>query len=350
MQRVRARAWFAGARRSCYSAVMKSVRVGVIGLGAIAERAHLPQFAAARGCQLTAVASSRPAAARAAQARYGELAHHADWRSLVTSEDVDAVAVCSANDSHAEITLAALSAGKHVLVEKPMATSLREAERMVTEARATRRVLAVHHNLRFHPAALAAQRAVAAGRIGRLLTLEGTLCHRGPLHWAPHARWFLDSKRVGGGVLMDLGVHVFDLLRFISGLEIRALNAQLIGAAAGVGGRAEHAALCALAFSKRAIGSVNVSWRDQTYRNHYYLQGEDGALAIDLTGDGNVRLLRAGKSLVLPLKTARPSTPQQAFVDAILRKGKSPLLATAADGLAATAAALSAYARRRSLT
>ena len=329
----------------------KDVRVGVIGLGMIAERAHLPNFAAARSAKLCAVSSSRPAAARAACVRYGIETAYGDWRELVRSDALDAVAVCAPNDVHAEITLEALKHGKHVLVEKPMATRALDAARMVATARAERRVLDVHHNLRFHPVAMAARAVLRRGTIGRVIGFEGLLSHRGPKAWAPRAKWFFDPVRVGGGVLMDLGVHASDLLNYFVDSRAERIAAVSVGAARASGGDAEHQAHCLVSLTNGASGTVSVGWRDSTYRNHWYFTGERAALELDFRGAGALTLHSRQGSKSLPLGSERAqSTAQQAFVDRIRGRSSGAVRASATgeDGRYALMLALAALHAGRS--
>jgi predicted dehydrogenase len=326
------------------------VGVGIVGLGKIAERAHLPHFAQSAGCRLVGVSSSRPRVARAMKEQYGVLHYFPDWRDLVASDEIDAVAICTPNDTHAVIALAALRHKKHVLVEKPIATRLADAARMVALARAERRILEVHHHLRFHPWVAQAKRLILRGVIGRPVALEGIFCHRGPKGWAPRASWFFDAKRVGGGVLMDLGVHAFDLLAFWSDDSVKRVSTLGLRAPTPQGGRGEHHAMCSLEFRRGAVGAVTVSWRDSSYRNRWYVMGDRGTLEIDLVGDGSLLCHRKGAATRLGRERgARDVTAQEAFIQRI--RGCRPAGALPAaqgdDGLAALEIALASSASLR---
>lgn len=316
------------------------IRVGVIGLGAIAERAHLPGFAACRGARLTAVASSRPRARRSLAARFDIPLGFATFRELIECDEVDAVAICTPNDEHFEMARAALMNEKHVLLEKPITTRVDEAKQLVALARRKRRVLQVHHNLRFQSAAILGRRVLAAGTIGELVAFDAVMGHRGPAAWARHAKWFFDARRVGGGVLMDLGVHAFDLIRYLSSDEPVRIAATLRGATSSEGGTGEHHANCLLSLASGAEGSVNISWREASYRNSYRFLGTRGAVSVDLAR-GQVTLERNGKIKELSAKTRRAPTAQQAFIRAI---GGEPdeIAARGEDGAIALALALAA--------
>src|SRR5207244_1571321 len=121
-----------------------------------------------------------------------------DWRDVVGRDDVDAVDICTPNVLHAPIAVAAASAGKHVLVEKPIACTLAEADDMLAAARAAGVLLMTAHNVRFFPAFVAAREAVAAGAIGGVTAVRAAFGHAGPQSWSPTSDWFSDPAQPGG--------------------------------------------------------------------------------------------------------------------------------------------------------
>jgi predicted dehydrogenase len=152
-----------------------TLRIGLIGCGTVARRLHLPAFKACPDAEVVAFASHSLASAEAAAAEYGSGGVFGEWRDLIGA--VDAVDVCSPNSAHAAQAIEAAQAGRHVLVEKPMACTVAEADAMVAAARAAGVVLAVAHNMRYVPAAASATspgparpsatRAPAPGHPGR---------------------------------------------------------------------------------------------------------------------------------------------------------------------------------------
>jgi predicted dehydrogenase len=168
--------------------------------------------------------------AAAAAERLGWAEAATDWRSVVTRDDVDLVDVCTPGDSHAEIAIAALEAGKHVLCEKPLANSVAEAEEMVraAEQAARRGVRAmVGFTYRRVPAVMLARQLVAEGRIGELRHVRAQYLQ----DWiaSPDAplSWRLDKARAGSGALGDIGAHIIDLTQFITGERIAEVSGQL---------------------------------------------------------------------------------------------------------------------------
>ena len=314
-------------------------------MGQIALTAHLPGFDKTPHCQITALATQRETHGRKIASKYGASALFKDWRSLVRSPLVDAVTICLPNHLHAPATLAALRAGKHVLVEKPMALNRVEADRMIREATRFRRALMVHQNMRFDPALRCAGKLLRKGAVGPIHSFKCSLTHRGPERWSPQSNWFRDHRRSGGGVLMDLGVHVFDSLRYLLRDEVKAVVALT---PRGMGRIEEHAVVM-LEFRKGAVGTVQLSWKDTHYQNRYYLFGEKGALSVNL-GKGDPVAVEARNQEGFHYPDLTPDcfkpTLYEHFLDCILT-GKTPET-SGAVGAAALAVSEAAYASIRS--
>jgi predicted dehydrogenase len=196
----------------------------VVGCGRVAQQAHLPVLARDRRVELIALAESDEAQLRAAARHAPRAALFADWRELFERSDVEALIICLPNALHAEAARAALALGRHVYLEKPVATNLADA-RAVVEAwrRAPHAVGMLGFNYRFNRLYEGARAHVHAGRLGELIsarTIFSTAEGEGQPAW----------KRVraqGGGALLDLGSHHVDLLRFVFDREVREVSAQI---------------------------------------------------------------------------------------------------------------------------
>jgi predicted dehydrogenase len=235
-----------------------TVRLGVVGCGAIARRAHLPGFkqAGAEVVDVVAFASRSRASAEAARDEWGGGEVVEDWRDLVARDDIDAVDLCTPNALHAEAAIAFAAAGKHVLVEKPMALNVVEADAMLDAAESAGVVLMTAHNLRFAPPFLAAAAAVANGDVGDVRVVRAAFGHGGPKGWAPEATWFFDPAQAGGGALIDLGIHVADLVRAVTHQDVTEVSAFIDGA----DGVVDDAAQVALRLSGGGTGTLSASW------------------------------------------------------------------------------------------
>ncbi|MEU5160030.1 Gfo/Idh/MocA family oxidoreductase [Streptomyces sp. NPDC020875] len=177
---------------------------------------------------LAAIAGRDRSAVRAAAARHGWAAAETDWRDLVARDDVQLVDVCTPGDSHAEIAIAALEAGKHVLCEKPLANSVAEAEAMAAaaEAAAARGQLAmVGFNYRRVPAVAYARRLIATGRLGALRHLRFSYLQDWLVDPLAPLTWRLRKEQAGSGALGDLGAHIVDLAQHLAGERLVGVSA-----------------------------------------------------------------------------------------------------------------------------
>jgi predicted dehydrogenase len=186
--------------------------VAVLGSGFIAAY-HARAVAEVPGAELVAAANWRPESLARLAAECGIPRTTTDWRELVGDPGIDAVVVATPNSLHAEQTIAFLDAGQHVMVEKPMAMDVAEADAMVAAADRSGASLMVAHCWRFHPAVLALRERIAAGELGDVVKTRGYGVHA---KWGPEG-WFVDPELAGGGALADMGVHAIDTARFLLG-------------------------------------------------------------------------------------------------------------------------------------
>ena len=177
--------------------------VGIVGCGLIGRK----RAAALCGARLAACADADEGRARALAATAG--AEACGWRDLVRRGDVDMVVVATTNDALAEISIAALEAGKHVLVEKPAARNVAELDRVIAAAKASGRLVRVGFNHRYHPALRKARELFEAGALGPMMFVRGRYGHGGRVGY--EKEWRADPAKSGGGELIDQGVHLIDL-------------------------------------------------------------------------------------------------------------------------------------------
>ncbi|MFI0805928.1 Gfo/Idh/MocA family protein [Streptomyces echinatus] len=245
-------------------------------------------------------------AARTAADRHGWAAVETDWRALIARDDVDLVDICTPGDSHAEIALAALAAGKHVLCEKPLANSAAEAETMTRaaeEAYGRGQLAMVGFNYRRVPATALARRMVADGRLGTLRHVRVTYLQDWLVDPAFPLTWRLRKEHAGSGSLGDLGAHIVDLAQYLAGERLAGVSAltetfvrerPLPGGAgsgltampaAGTGTvTVDDAALFTGRFASGALASFEAT-RYATGRKNALrieLNGERGSLSFDL--------------------------------------------------------------------
>jgi UDP-N-acetylglucosamine 3-dehydrogenase len=312
-----------------------SVRFAVVGCGTAARHIHLPALRAA-GVDVTVFASRSRASAEARRDEWGSGAVAERWEDAVARDDVDAVVIAVPNAFHRDVAVAAATAGKHVLVDKPIATTTEDADEMIAAAKAHRVVLVPFQNTRFAAPFVAAQQFVAAGNLGEVTGFRAAFGHAGPQAWAPQAEWFFDRSLAGGGCLIDLGVHVVDLVRCVTGDDIVAVAALVNGRRGDVEADAQLLAR----LRGGAIGTIHASWSspsgsDQQLtvigtKGTLHLDNRTPLTFIDSQGDR--------ERLALPETTSSPLAELLAAI-----AGERLPSVTAADGRAAVAVVQAAY-------
>ncbi|MGH2343703.1 MAG: Gfo/Idh/MocA family protein, partial [Chloroflexota bacterium] len=182
--------------------------IGIIGCGSMG-REHARNLRTLAGARLVAISDPVEDARRRLIAESDAPYAYARYHDLLEQPDVDAVIITVPNALHRGVALAALDAGKHVLLEKPLAHSIEDGAAIVQAAERSNRVVMLGFNHRFNPSAQALQRAVAAGRLGTLYYARARWLRRDGL--PPRASWFTSRAAAGGGPLIDIGVHMLDL-------------------------------------------------------------------------------------------------------------------------------------------
>lgn len=153
----------------------------------------------------------------AAADKLGWASHENDWRALIQRDDIDVIDIVTPNHSHAEIAIAALEAGKHVLCEKPLAINVDEAKRMLAAARKSGKVHMICHNYRFSPAVQFAKKLIREGRLGRIYHFRGLYLQDWLIDPDSPLEWRMRKEESGSGSHGDLASHMIDLARFLVG-------------------------------------------------------------------------------------------------------------------------------------
>lgn len=241
------------------------INVGVIGCGRIAQIRHLPEYSDNENAKVSAVYSLNRERAASVGVRYNAKVYDT-CDALLADRSIDAVSVCTSNAEHCEISVKALRAGKHVLCEKPMATSQEECELMLKTAEETGRRLMIAHNQRFAAAHSEAKKMIAEGAIGRILTFRTNFMHKGPESWTinPDDNWFFNKSRAAFGVIADLGIHKIDLLHFLTGSRITNVSAVIHTldkkTSSGRMIAVDDNAMCIFDMDNGSAGTMTVSW------------------------------------------------------------------------------------------
>ncbi|HUG46102.1 MAG TPA: Gfo/Idh/MocA family oxidoreductase [Sphingomicrobium sp.] len=197
----------------------------IVGLGGYATRTIMPQFVNCRHSRLAALVSGTPEKLERYGAQYKiprrSRYSYADFDSIRDNPDVDIVYVVLPNSMHAEYTIRAARAGKHVLCEKPMAVSSSECETMIAACRAAGRNLMIGYRSHFEPHNIHAMRLAREGAVGTRRFVQSE--HGFPI--GDPSQWRLNAKLAGGGSLMDIGIYSVQALRYMAGEEPVAVTA-----------------------------------------------------------------------------------------------------------------------------
>jgi predicted dehydrogenase len=180
--------------------------------------------------ELTALAGRNAEAVQHAADQMGWLSVETDWRRLVERDDIDLIDICTPGDTHAEIAIAALDAGKHVLCEKPLANSVEEAQRMTAAAgkAAERGVMAMcGFTYRRTPALALFRQMVAAGRLGAVRQVRAQYLQDWLSDENAPLTWRMDKEKAGSGALGDIGAHIIDAAQFVTGQHITGVSALM---------------------------------------------------------------------------------------------------------------------------
>ncbi|MGG6312871.1 Gfo/Idh/MocA family protein [Paenibacillus macerans] len=190
--------------------MVDKLKVAIIGCGGIANSKHLPALSKLDQVEICGFYDVLPERSRQAADQFGAPGAkvYADYRDLLAEPSIDVVHVCTPNDAHAEISIAALEAGKHVMCEKPMAKSAADARRMAETARRTGKKLTIGYNNRFRIDSLYLKQACENGDLGDIYFAKAhAVRRRGVPTWGV----FLSREKQGGGPLIDIGTHALDL-------------------------------------------------------------------------------------------------------------------------------------------
>lgn len=269
------------------------IRIASIGCGDIARRSRLPDLLQyGDRARLVAVAGRDLERLNACAAQFGAPRAYVHLDRLFAEPDIDGVLVLTPPSSHAEITLAAVAAGKHVLIEKPMTTTLESAERLLAEAEKNPVVVtplpdvsSLEHTV--------VRSLVESGAVGTVTSVECHRSHRGPTH----AGWFYRKDVAGGGVLVDLGIYaltaiadLFGPTERLSSLQATRFPQRTLDDATRVDVDVEDAALLNLWLESGVAVTIHATWNG--YQSHHDTRtrttvfGREGMLAFGIPGGG----------------------------------------------------------------
>jgi len=248
------------------------VRIGIVGSQFEAD-IHAASIAMGKEGKVVAIASPTAGHARQLADRYAIEHAYTDYREMLADPDIEMVTIAAPNVLHCEITLAAAAAGKHVVVEKPMAMTLAECDQMLAACDNAGVHLFYAEELFFTPKYVKAKEMADQGAFGNLYLVK-----QSEMHFGPHAEWFWDVERSGGGVFMDMGCHGMAFCYWFLGRpDPVAITAQMGTYVHGDKTRGEDHSFAIVEFANGTIGHVEDSWaRRGGMDDRIEIYGSDG--------------------------------------------------------------------------
>lgn len=328
---------------------MRTLGIGLIGAGFMGRTSAETITRYLRNAKLVAVTGGSRAASLAQEYN---VAAEPTINALLARTDIDAVMISTPHAAHADEAVTAARAGKHILLDKPMATTVEDCERILAAVRASRVRLMIMFGQRFRDCNIEAHRLVQAGAIGRVRMIEERILAGGGLASLP--AWQSQPQNVG--IFIGHAVHNIDRIRWITGAEITSVCAQVERDPASGN---EVSTMALLSLSSGAMATIWASWQIVApafprSASSAWIAGEEGNLDLDAYGE--LRLGRggewsvaavqaqidwAGQGALSPVRMEAYRRQHQEFVDAVL-EDREPSV-TGEDGRAAVAVAVAAY-------
>ena len=269
-------------------------RVAILGCGAIARAAHLPSILRERDVTVVAVADQDAQNLAAARTLARDARAVAEYRDVLAMPDVDAVIIALPPALHADAAVAALEMGKHVYIEKPLATSLDDARRVLTAAHGRQLIAMMGFNYRFNPLTQQAKAKIAARAIGDIVAVRTVFSTAA----RPLATW-KQRRESGGGALLDLAVHHIDLVRYLLDTDVTSVAATLASV------RSEHDSVSLqLSLTTNVVAQIFCSL-NSVDEDRVDVYGTNGKLSVDRYGSLRVDVSPATARGALGLAVSR---------------------------------------------
>ena len=260
----------------------RKLRAAVIGCGKIARTLHMAEYTSCPDTELVAYCDIDHQSIADTVALYGNRPVYTCWQEMMRKEQLDCVTVSLPNYLHREATLDALAAGVHVLVEKPMALTLADADKMIAAAKKAKKILMVDQSQRFSAVHQKAREVMQSGMLGKVLHVATSFGHGGPEGWSPRGKWFFKKAEAGFGPMADLGIHKADLVRFLTGKEVESVSG-FTARQEKQNTDVEDNFVSILRFTDGTLGTLTASWTVKGMETNYtYLYCEKGTLAVSV--------------------------------------------------------------------
>jgi len=273
----------------------KALKVGLIGTGSISALHLMAMNRASEKVKLTAACDVREDAVRQFARQAGIDAVYTNAATMLKEADIEAVDICASHHWHRDLAIASAEAGKHVLLEKPMAISLQECRDIIAATDKAGVTFMVGQQLRHVPSYVGVQRLIQDGELGQIWGVRSdswlpVLLSRSALPTriqSSEGQWRVDGKQAGGGSLIWNAIHFIDLFRYFIG-DVKRVFAKCWTDHPMFTGGAEDRAMATLEFENGAIGHISNSWSTRApWQFQFMLLGEEGSIYTPVVTGGN---------------------------------------------------------------
>lgn len=269
---------------------MTKLRWGLIGCGDISRKRVAPALRDLESCELVAVNRARAELAEDFAREFGARRWFRDWRELIADAEVDAVYVSTPVYLHAEQTIAAAEAGKHVLCEKPLAMNVAECDRMIAACRASGVKLGVAYYRHFYPVVLRIKELIAAGEIGKPVLAQINAFERFNPSPGEERHWLIEKSKAGGGPMMDFGCHRIEVLMNLLGAIKRTTS--LVGSTL-FQREVEDTCIAGFEFESAAHAVLTVTHAAIESQDTLSVFGSEASLHVTVLNRGELRIKTA---------------------------------------------------------
>ncbi|UAL50581.1 MULTISPECIES: Gfo/Idh/MocA family protein [Metabacillus] len=289
---------------------MESVKIGIVGTGGISH-IHGKQLGELKNARIVAIADPNIGNRDTFIKSFNldSIAQFDDHLDMLENIPMDAVLICSPHTLHYKQAMDAINHNCHVLIEKPMACSLEEAEHLIEIAKKANRVLQVSYQRHFEPAFLYIREAISSGTIGNLTSVTASL-YQDWKHLTT-GTWRQYPSLSGGGMLMDSGSHIVDVLLWTTGLKPIEVESKIEQHHTPV----EQDSFTSIRFENNVVAGLNIVGNAPCWHETYVFCGENGAIFFD---NGKIVLRLNGKEPVIPELPQQTTNSDKSFIDAIL--------------------------------
>jgi len=263
---------------------MKKLNAAVVGCGAIAHHCHIPGYIKNKKTELVACVDPSPKNQKLAREAFGIETFYKDIETLFKKEEIDVISICSPNRFHAAHIKLALQNGCHILAEKPLCLSLKEAseiEKAYQKAQKKGVKFMTGFTQRFFKGNQKARKYIQDGKIGKPYMIRIRFAHEGPMSGWAMSNWFYNADKAGGGALFDMGIHAIDLAAYFMG-PVKKVNGMVGTLEKKI--KLEDNAIMQYEFETGALGYAEVGWTSKQGFAGIEIYGSDAALVIDYMG------------------------------------------------------------------